>query len=289
MKSSSSASSSCRRSPSRTLPPRGEVPRVGEKVLSLPRKRRLDVLRFAPSGRSLLSGVAVVLVAVGLYALARETSMFAVGTIRIEGAPPAVAADVRRELRRYDGQSLVTVDANVVEQRVDGLPTVRSSVIDRGFPHTLRVRVVPEIPVAVLRRGADSFLVSARGRVIAPVALGTHRPLPRIWLPVRTELDIGSLLGGEAGGLAARSLAAFVGSGFTNRITFVRALDGQITLGLLGGLEIRLGAPVDLRVKIAIAHGIVPRLALPSEGGPDYLDIAVPERPVAGRNPQLEG
>jgi len=262
---------------------------VGEKVLSLPRKRRLDVLRFAPSGRSLLSGVAVVLVAVGLYALARETSMFAVGTIRIEGAPPAVAADVRRELRRYDGQSLVTVDANVVEQRVDGLPTVRSSVIDRGFPHTLRVRVVPEIPVAVLRRGADSFLVSARGRVIAPVALGTHRPLPRIWLPVRTELDIGSLLGGEAGGLAARSLAAFVGSGFTNRITFVRALDGQITLGLLGGLEIRLGAPVDLRVKIAIAHGIVPRLALPSEGGPDYLDIGVPERPVAGRNPQPEG
>ena len=289
MKSSSSASSSCRRSPSRTLPPRGEVPRVGEKVLSLPRKRRLDVLRFAPSGRSLLSGVALVLVAVGLYALARETSMFAVGTIRIEGAPPAVAADVRRELRRYDGQSLVTVDANVVEQRLDGLPTVRSSVIDRSFPHTLRVRVVPEIPVAVLRRGADSFLVSARGRVIAPVALGTHRPLPRIWLPVRTELDIGSLLGGEAGGLAARSLAAFVGSGFTNRITFVRALDGQITLGLLGGLEIRLGAPVDLRVKIAIAHGIVPRLALPSEGGPDYLDIAVPERPVAGRNPQPEG
>ena len=289
MKSSSSASSSCRRSPSRTLPPRGEVPRVGEKVLSLPRKRRLDVLRFAPSGRSLLSSVALVLVAVGLYALARETSMFAVGTIRIEGAPPAVAADVRRELRRYDGQSLVTVDANVVEQRVDGLPTVRSSVIDRSFPHTLRVRVVPEIPVAVLRRGADSFLVSARGRVIAPVALGTHRPLPRIWLPVRTELDIGSLLGGEAGGLAARSLAAFVGSGVTNRITFVRALDGQITLGLLGGLEIRLGVPVDLRVKIAIAHGIVPRLALPSEGGPDYLDIGVPERPVAGGNPQPEG
>ena len=289
MKSSSSARSSCRRSPSRTLPPRGEVPRVGEKVLSLPRKRRLDVLRFTPSGRSLLSGVALVLVAVGLYGLARETSMFAVGTIRIEGAPPAVAADVRRELRRYDGQSLVTVDANVVEQRLDGLPTVRSSVIDRSFPHTLRVRVVPEIPVAVLRRGADSFLVSARGRVIAPVALGTHRPLPRIWLPVRTELDIGSLLGGEAGGLAARSLAAFVGSGFTNRITFVRALDGQITLGLLGGLEIRLGVPVDLRVKIAIAHGIVPRLALPSEGGPDYLDIGVPERPVAGRNPQPEG
>jgi cell division septal protein FtsQ len=262
---------------------------VGEKVLPLPRKRRVDVLRFAPSSRSLLIGGALVLVAVGLYGLARETSMFAVGAIRIEGATPTVAADVRRELQRYEGKSLVTVDATAVGQHVDGLPSVRASVVDRSFPHTLRIRVVPEVPVAVLRRGADSFLVSARGRVIAPVALGTHHPLPRIWLPPRTELDLGSLLGGEAGGLAARSLAAFVGSGLTTRITFVRALNGQITLGLRGGLEIRLGEPVDLRLKIAIAHGILPRLALPAQGGPDYLDIAVPERPVAGRNPQPAG
>lgn len=228
-------------------------------------------------------------VAVGLYALARETSMFAVDSIRVDGVSPALAADVQRELRRYDGRSLVSVDAAAVEQHVDGLPAVRSSVVDRSFPHTLRIRVNPEIPVAVLRRGADSFLVSARGRVIAPVPLGGRRSLPRIWLPAQTQIDLGSLLGGEQGGLAARSLAAFVGSGFTNRITFVRALNGQITLGLRGGLEIRLGAPVDLRLKIAIAHRVVPALALPSAGGPDYLDIAVPERPVAGRNPQPEG
>lgn len=262
---------------------------MGEKVLALPRKRGYDVLRFAPSGRSLALGGAFMLIAFGLYGLARETSMFAVDRIRVEGAGPGLAAEVQRELRRYHGRSLVTVDASVVEQHVDGLPTVRRSVVDRAFPHTLLIRVVPEVPVAVLRRGTDSWLVSARGRVIAPVALGARRALPRIWLPVRTEIELGSLLGGEEGGLAARSLAAFVGSGFTSRITFVRALDGQITLGLRGGLEIRLGAPVDLRLKIAIAHGIVPQLALPSEGGPDYLDIAVPERPVAGRNPQPAG
>jgi cell division septal protein FtsQ len=183
----------------------------------------------------------------------------------------------------------MTVDAGAVAERVDGLPAVRRSVVDRAFPHTLRIRVVPEIPVAVLRRGADSWLVSARGRVIAPVGLGTHRTLPRIWVPARTEIDLGTLLGDEPGALAARSLAALVGSGFPNRIAFVRALDGQITLGLRGGLEIHLGAPVDLRLKIAIAHGILPALALPGQGGPDYLDIAVPERPVAGRNPQPGG
>ena len=78
------------------------------------------------------------------------------------------------------------------------------------------------------------------------------------------------------------------GSQFRSR-KFVRALDGQITLGLRGGLEIELGPPVDLRLKIAIARGILPLLALSGQGGPDYLDLTVPERPVAGRNPQPSG
>ena len=262
---------------------------MGEKVLALPRKQKLDLFRFVPSGRSLAIGLALVLVALGLYAIARESGMFAVETIQVEGVSPALAAQVRQELIRYNGRSLVTIDAGAVAEHVDGLPAVRESVVDRAFPHTLRIRVVPETPVAVLRRGADSWLVSARGRVIAAVGLRTHPSLPRIWLPPSTEIGIGGLLGDEPSALAARSLAAFVGSGFPNRISFVRALDGQITLGLRGGLEIRLGAPVDLRLKIAIARSVLPTLALPAQGGPDYLDIAVPERPVAGRNPQPAG
>jgi cell division protein FtsQ len=262
---------------------------VGEKVLQLPRKRSLDVLRFAPSGRSFAIGASIVILAAGLYALARGTSMFAVRSIEVEGASPALAAEVRTELRSFDGRSLVAVNGDAVEQRVDGMAAVRDAVVDRSFPHTLRIRILPELPVAVLRRGAESWLVSARGRVIATTPLATRHDLPRIWLPTRTALAKGAFLVDEPGALAARSLAAFVGSGFSSRIAFVRALDGQVTLGLRGGLEIQLGAPIDLRLKIAIARAILPTLALPRAGGPDYLDITVPERPVAGRNPQPSG
>jgi cell division protein FtsQ len=247
------------------------------------------VLRFAPSGRSLLLGVAVVLLAAGLYGLARETSMFAVRTVVVEGASPAVAAQVRSELRTYEGRSLVAVDDTAVAHRVAGLPAVRSAIVDRAFPHTLRVRIIPELPVAVLRRGADSWLVSARGRVIAPIARGTHPALPRIWLPSRTNIEVGTFLTDEPGALAAHSLAAFVGSGFSEQVAYVRARDGQITLGLRTGLEVRLGAPLDLPLKIAIARGLLPQLADPANGGPNYLDLAVPERPVAGRSAQPSG
>jgi cell division protein FtsQ len=262
---------------------------VAERVLTLPRKRGFDVLRFVPSGRSLLIALAVVSVAFGLYGVARETSLFAVRAIVVEGAPPGIAAEVSGALRSYQGRSLVAVSAGAVEQRVDALPVVRSAIVDRAFPHSLRVRVVPEQPVAVLRRGPDSWLVSARGRVIRTIERGASPSLPRIWLPAATDLQAGAFLVDAPGALAARSLAALVGSGFPERISFVRALDGEITLGLRGGLEIQLGPPVDLRLKIAIARGILPLLALPRNGGPDYLDLTVPERPVAGRNPQPSG
>jgi cell division protein FtsQ len=246
-------------------------------------------MRFVPSGRSLAIGALIVVFAVALYALARGTPMFAVRTIEVEGASPALAGRVRAELRSFDGRSLVAVNGGAVEQRLNGLAAVRSSVVDRSFPHTLRIRVLPEVPVAVLRRGGESWLVSARGRAITMVPLGSRHDLPRIWLPTRTEIAKGAFLVDEPGALAARSLAAFVGSGFSSRIAFVRALDGQITLGLRGGLEIQLGAPIELRLKIAIARGILPQLAVPRAGGPDYLDITVPERPVAGRKPQPSG
>jgi cell division septal protein FtsQ len=265
---------------------------MGEKVLQLrtvARARRVDIARLVPSGRSLAVGVALILVAVGLYGLARGTSMFSVERVEIKGASPQLTAELRTFLHSYEGGSLVALSADQVEQRLRGLPTVRGAVADRAFPHTLRVQVTPEVPVAVLRRGPDAWLVSGRGRVIALVVRTQAPALPRIWLPVTTEIDVGDFLADKPGGLAARSLATFVGSGFSRRIAFVKALEGQLTLGLRSGLEIRLGPPVDLRLKIAIARGLLPTLALPSAGGPDYLDLAVPERPVAGREAQVSG
>jgi cell division protein FtsQ len=265
---------------------------MGEKVLPLrtvARVRRVDIARLAPSGRSLAAGVAMILVAVGLYGLARGTSMFSVERVEIEGASPELTAELRTFLHSYEGRSLVALSAGEVEHRLRGLPTVRYAVADRAFPHTLRVQVTPEVPVAVLRRGRDAWFVSGRGRVIRPVARTKAPSLPRIWLPVTTEIDVGALLAREPGGLAARSLATFVGSGFSRKIAFVKALDGQLTLGLRGGLQIRLGHPADLRLKIAIARGLLPTVALPSAGGPDYLDLTVPERPVAGREAQVSG
>jgi cell division protein FtsQ len=214
--------------------------------------------------------------------------MFAVRAVDVEGASPELAAQVRSALRPVDGTSLLALKPTAILARAEALPAVRSASYDRDFPHTLRIRIVPEQPVAILRSGAASWLISARARVIAVVDSGTLRGIPRIWIPAGFDVAPGAFLTDEAAA-AARALRAFVASGFANRVTWARIRAGELTLGTYSGLELRLGAPIDLPLKIAIVRRIAPTLSPPAQGGPAYLDAAVPERPVAGSNPQVEG
>src|SRR5919108_3933748 len=143
---------------------------------------RIALARLLPSGRSLAVGFAIVLGAAGLYALARATPIFALRRIEVEGVPPAIAARVRAALEPLDGTSLLALKGAEVERRLAALTVVASATYDRDFPHTLRVVVRPEHPVAVVRHGADGWIVAASGRVIAATDPHAARSLPRIWI-----------------------------------------------------------------------------------------------------------
>jgi hypothetical protein len=56
---------------------------------------------------------------------------------------------------------------------------------------------------------------------------------------------------------------------------------------LRSGLQLQLGEPSQVRLKLAIAAKIMPLL----QEGTLYLDVSVPERPVAGTslNSEVEG
>lgn len=256
----------------------------------LPRRRcGVDLSRFAPTARSLAVAAVLALAVAGSYWLARSTSVFAVTSIEVTGAPPPLAAQVRATLASERGTSLLALDGSEVIDRLRALPAVRAASYDRSFPHTLSLRVEPEVAVAVLRRGGESWLASSDGRVIAEVPRGAAPRLPRIWLGSSKTVRLGERLTDPAGALASRALASFRGAGLEERVSFVRVDGGRLLARFLTGLEIRFGPPVDLPLKLAIASEILPQLAPPAAGGPRYLDVAVPERPVAGLNPQPEG
>lgn len=236
---------------------------------------------MAARRRLLAIAIALPVVAVGAYFAARETSTFAVRTISVSGGTPALQAQVRRTLGPLVGRSLLALNGSALERSVDALPAVLSTSYDRAFPHTLRVHVVPEVPVAVLHRGKQTWLVSARGRAIAQIKAGTRLGLPRIWVPAAAQVAPGAILAADDGGTAARVLA--LAAGFPARFTTVTFTHGELTMRLRLGVELRLGEPVDVRLKLAIARRAL-RVLPP---GSTYLDVAVPQRPVAGSNPQV--
>jgi cell division protein FtsQ len=232
----------------------------------------------------LIAPLALVLVgaAVGAYVLARQTGVFALERIEVDGAPPAVAASIRKTLSPYMGRSLVRFDAAAASRRLSAVSQIADAHFDRAFPHTLKVHVHTERPVAVLRQGADAWLVSASARVLRPLERPYPR-LPRIWLPRSVDVAVNATLGG----LGAQGVAALAPLQPLHVHADVRQVmtgNGVLTLVLASGTELRLGDAGDLRLKLAIAKQL-----LPVTGGARYVDVSVPERPVAGYNPQVGG
>ena len=253
-------------------------------VAPAPRARkRAPTRRFLPSPRSLAVGLGLLAVAGGAYGVARQTSAFAVGRLQVVGGTPHVRAQVRHEVAALRGTSLLALDGSALVRRVESLPTVLTASYDRAFPHTLRIEIVPEHPVAVVRQGAKAWLVSARGRVIASVAAHGAPALTRIWIPRTTPVTIGGFLPANHATAVARALA--LGSRFPAHIALAALRRDGLLFRLRDGLELRLGEPTDIRLKLAIARLAIGRLP----AGTAYLDVSVPGRPVAGNNPRVSG
>jgi cell division protein FtsQ len=246
-----------------------------------PRPRAVQLI---PSTRSVAVTFAVALLALLGYLGARETPVFAVRTIDVQGVRPQLARRVEAALSPLEGKSLLKVRTDEVARLATSLPSVAGVSYDRAFPNTLRVRVETEQSVAVVRRGIEAWLVSRRGRIIARIPQRTHRTLPRIWLERSVDVSLGGTLAAGGGAEEVGMLDALRDSGLTRRVASVHEVNGDWAYALRGGLQLQVGRRSDLALKLAIARRILEQNSLAG-----YLDVSVPERPVADANPQLSG
>jgi cell division protein FtsQ len=245
----------------------------------------IPLARLAPSGRSILIGLALFALAVGGYFGARESSIFAVRTIDVRGGDPALQAQVRKALADELGASLMKIDGQTLGRRIAPIPGVRSFDYDRAFPNTLRVVLRPEQPVLVLRQRANAYLVAASGRVVRRLPHPRLSGLPRLWVTRGVRVRVGARLP-PAVATAATTLAPLRAAPLPGGVRSVRA-GKELTLVLWAGLEVRLGDRADLQLKLAIARRIL-RTSTAALGG-GYLDVSVPERPVLAQKSQVAG
>ncbi|HEU5065289.1 MAG TPA: cell division protein FtsQ/DivIB [Gaiellaceae bacterium] len=260
--------------------PAARKPTSHSAVLALPSRApiALPLSRLLPSGRSLVVAFAIVALTVGAYVAARTTSMFAVNQIDVTGARPSVLARVEAALTPIEGTSLVSLDAAAIDRRLEGLPDVRLVSYDRAFPHTAKIVVSAERPVAVLRKGPQAWLVTDRGRVLEQLDDPSGWSLPRIWIADAAVPGNGDVLDADEGLAPALLLGRVLSAdrGLFQRVKEARAVEGQLVLVLGTGTEIRLGAGDDLALKLAVASRVLDQIG----ADPQYVDVSVSERAV---------
>jgi cell division septal protein FtsQ len=262
---------------------------VGRLALVQSRSARGD---FAVPWRR-VSGIAAAATALLalLYLAARETPLFAVRTVEITGGSEAVRKAVREAARPVEGESLVALDGKSLVRELEALPSVRSASYDRAFPSTLRIFVRPELPVGIVRLGAERWVVSERGRIIRRYAPGPSERYPRFRLPGRPNVVPGAYLT-DPGARVVLGALAVVAKNFPVRIHMVRVEEGRLTMNLRapwGRPELRLGEAVDVTVKLAAAAVVLRSLSADPDSAVAYVDVSVPERTVVGSNSQPEG
>ncbi|HSK15093.1 MAG TPA: FtsQ-type POTRA domain-containing protein [Gaiellaceae bacterium] len=238
----------------------------------------------APSRRSAgLATLALALVGL-LYLGARETSLFALRELEVSGAPPGVARTVETAAGQFAGESLVALDRDDLRRSLEALPTVRAVELDRAFPHTLRVAVEPELPLAVLRQGQAAWLLSERGRVMRKVEPGAAKR-PQVRFQGEDRIAAGDLVETDEVALALAVLRR-VPDNFPVRIQEVAVSGSAITLVLADGGELRLGERTDLPLKLEVAGRVLRLLTLAERQDLAYVDVTLPERPVGRFNTQ---
>jgi cell division protein FtsQ len=240
------------------------LPRV---ALSLPPvwRRRLAVL---------LAGLIVLLSAYWFWF--RDSSFARVNEVYVTGVAGPQARAIRSALENA-GMDMTTlhVRPGALRDAVSDYPVVRSITAAGDFPHKLTIDVALNLPVAILQSPTGRKPVAADGLLLPDV------PVAASGLPVLTTKA--ALAGDRVTAGPAFELVRVVGLApdpLRSRLKTVRYRPGiGLVAEMTDGPELRFGNSSRLPAKWMAAARV---LAAPAARGATYIDLRLPERPVAG-------
>jgi cell division protein FtsQ len=239
------------------------------RAAALPRGRTVPRL---PRAAVWVLAVLALLVAGALWL--RDSSLVAVEKVSVTGVTGPEAARIAAQLESA-ARDMTTL--HVRQDQLDAVvapyPVVKRVTAQADFPHTLRITVVENTPVAAVLVDGARTPVAADGRLLRGAA---QRALPVVPLRVTP--------GGDrvVDRTALHAIAALAAAPAALRDRVQRAVttrQGGLTLDLADGPDLRFGGADRLAAKWAAAAAV---LADRGSAGATYLDLRYPERPAAG-------
>ncbi len=218
--------------------------------------------------------VVLALLAGGGYLWLRNSSLVAVRKVQVAGVSGPNARQIRGALIEA-ARTMTTLDVNVGQLRtaVEPYPDVKHLEVSTQFPHGMTIRVVEQVPVAVLIEAGRRVGVAGDGTLLRDASLTSTLPTIPVQVPPGGPRLTGYLLT-EVQLLAAApyDMLAKVGG----------VSDGPahgLVAELRNGPSIYFGDPNQLAAKWTAAIVV---LANSGSASADYIDVTDPNRPAAG-------
>ncbi len=205
----------------------------------------------------------------------RDSSLVRVERVRVVGLAAAPDVPRLRAALTAAGKEMTTLHVDDARLRsvVANAPVVRAVTAEPDFPHGLTIRVTENRPVALLSAGGHNVPVAADGTVLQGVDIPSTLPSVRTGGLPTHRLGSGNAF--DRVTVAAAAPAALLPKISSITLQPGKGYVAQVTNGpavWLGGL-----ARLDMKWDAAAAV-----LAQQSAAGASYIDVRLPERPVAG-------
>lgn len=242
--------------------------------VALPQPRAARLPRLPRSAwRKAGAALAVAVLLAGGFLWLRDSSLVRVKEVRVTGVGGFGAAAVRSALdAAARDMTTLNVDESALRAAVARYPLVRDVRASAHPPHRLEITVVERVPVGVFVAGGSPVVVADDGVLLRGV-------------PAEGLAEIGTRVppGGARVGdrKTAAKVAVLVEAPPKLRRRIARVILGGhgLQARLASGLVIRFGDGRDLAAKWIAARRV---MRDPAAAAATYIDVRVPERPVAG-------
>jgi cell division protein FtsQ len=230
----------------------------------------------AHARRRLLFVAAIALLAGGGWMWLRDSSLVAVSEVKVRGLSGGPESAAIRNALTSAARDMTTLHVRPERLRaaVSPYPIVKDIRVTTDFPHGLRIEVVEHDAVAAVEIGGRRIPVAADGTLLR------GRPADAQLVTLAIPSANG---GGRLTSRHGRAAVAVMGAAPSDLRPFVAGVDfgpEGLRVTLNNGPLLQFGDVGRARAKwIAVARV----LGDPRAAGATYLDVRVPERPVAGR------
>jgi cell division protein FtsQ len=224
--------------------------------------------------RAIATAAILIVLYAGYMLWFRNLSWFAIDEVTVDGATTS-KSEIRSAIEQVSGDmTTLHIKDGELRDAVSRFPTVASVSASTSFPHALHVKITERLPVAWIESGGRRTAVSADGYLLIGASFDS-KALPRIHgaVPHGARLDDDAADQAAILGATPEPLRERITSSSWNDD------DGGVVVELENGPEVRFGDGSRAVDKWAAAVTV---LSSPQRGSPSYLDVSVPERPVAG-------